>query len=170
MPDRAGRAFAAVACSALVITASVSAAGAASILSSSIVGAKLGGSHIAYERALGKPFRRDNLEGGFSKLVFTKRKLEVYFKGARDAGIAVATWNRAYRTAEGVGPCSSVQKLKAAYGAKLRPFHFLGRLVAYRLGQLVFTVENSKSVGVVALGTTRTAISIALNVTECGGG
>ena len=42
-----------------------------------------------------------------------------------------------------------------------------GRIVAYRLGLLIFTVEGGKRVGVVGLGRGTQAIYVALNATEC---
>ena len=68
------------------------------------------------------------LENNYSRLVFTKRKVEVYFKGTVDKGVEITTWNKAYKTAAGVGPCSTVAKLKAAYGNKLKPFKQGGRI------------------------------------------
>jgi hypothetical protein len=49
------------------------------------------------------------------------RKTEVFFAANAQPGEVITTWNRSYRSAEGVGPCSSFAKLKAAYGSKLKP-------------------------------------------------
>ena len=142
----------------------------AAITAGSIARAQLGLGAGNYERILGRPFRVDNLEGSVSRLVFPRKQVEVYFARPRAAGsaIAVLTWNRTYRASEGVGPCSPVAKLKQAYGAKPRPFRVGGTVSAYLLGELIFTVEGGKRVGVVALGRTRQAVFIALNATECG--
>lgn len=153
----------------LVAAPAASAAARAAITPSSIAGAKLGLSAPAYKRILGAPAVKGELEGGFSRLTFPRRKTEVYFRriGTAGPGYVVATWNRSYRTAEGVGPCSTVARLKAAYGARLKPFTVEGRVVAYALGSLIFTVEGARRVKVVALGKGRRATFIALNVTEC---
>ena len=57
--------------------------------------------------------------------------------------------------------------LKRAYGSRLVPFRQGGRIVAYRLGLLIFAVEGGKRVGVVALGRGTQAAYVALNATEC---
>ena len=68
---------------------------------------------------------------------------------------------------EQIGPCSTVAALKQAYGARLQPFRRGGKAIAYRLGNLVFTTEDGKRVGVVALGRGTAAMYVALNATEC---
>ena len=47
------------------------------------------------------------------------------------------------------------------------PFRQGGRPIAYRLGNLIFTAEDGKRVGVVALGRGTGAVYVALNATEC---
>jgi hypothetical protein len=80
----------------------------------------------------------------------------------------VTTWNRQLRADMGVGPCSTVAALKHAYAGRLAPFREGGRVVAYRLGNLIFTVEGGRRVGVVALGRGTQAVYVALNATGCG--
>ena len=121
---------------ALSVVGAVSAArsGAApTITSTSIAGAKLGLGKIAYRRILGQPVRFQAAGGGalsdpgfqlpqdYARLVFAARKMDVYFAGGVDRAIQITTWNKAYRTAEGVGPCSTFARLKAAYGTRLKP-------------------------------------------------
>ena len=59
----------------------------------------------------------------------TSRKIAVYFASGEPQGeirsgaaraVEITTWNRADRTADGVGPCSTLAQLKAAYGARLK--------------------------------------------------
>src|SRR5439155_20761223 len=127
------------------------ASSAASIQQSSIAGAKLGRHASAYKALLGKPVRKDVLENRYSRLVFTKRKVEVYFKGSVDKGVEITTWNKAYRTSAGVGPCSTVAKLKAAYGSSLKPFKQSGKTYAYTRGKLIFAANGLKHITAVAL-------------------
>ena len=116
---------------------------------------------------MGPPVRIGRLEDGYVRLVSPARKVESYFRTGTPGVAVVATWNRRLRTAEQIGPCSTVAALKRAYGTRLVPFRQGGRVIAYRLGRLIFTVEGGKKVGVVGLGLGRQAMYVALNSTEC---
>src|SRR5262249_3569033 len=96
------------------------AGGTPAITPTSVGGVSVGLTKAAYKRMLGKPYRVDFLENDYSRLVFTKRKMDVYFHGKMDAGVVVGTWNPRLKTAEAIGPCSTVRSLKAAYGSRLR--------------------------------------------------
>jgi hypothetical protein len=140
------------------------AAPAASIQPASIAGARLGLPAAAYKQLLGRPVRKDVLENNYSRLVFTKRKLEVYFKGTVDKGVEITTWNKAYKTGAGIGPCSSVAQLKAD---RIRVFAPGGKVYAYLIGKLIFASNDLKHVTAVALGSGPAAIYVALNATPC---
>ena len=79
-----------------------------------IAGAKLGKGAAAYKAMLGAKVRLETPPTGFhdpdnyTRLVFPKRKINVYFKDGVDSAIQITTWNKAYKTAAGIGPCSSV--------------------------------------------------------------
>ena len=133
-----------------------------------IGGGELGMTRSEYREVFGRPVRTAQLEGGLNRLEFPKLDVEVYFRGSRNAGIGLLTWNRAYRTSVGIGPCSTVSQLRRAYGARLVPFRFGGKLAAYRLGKLTFAVEGGKRVGVVMLAGTNLPVFTALNAPECG--
>jgi hypothetical protein len=133
----------------------------------SIAGIHLGMTQAKAMALLGKPMRLDQLEEGFQRFVSGRQKLEVYFKKGTPGVVTVTTWNRALTTDKQIGPCSSVAALKRAYGAKLKPFWKDGRIVAYRLGNLIFTTEDGRSVAVVGLGRTVPAVYVALNAPEC---
>lgn len=155
---------------ALVLAASAplaSAQKAIDVAPDYIAGIRLGMSQAKAKALLAGPVRLDRLEEGYQRLVSGPQKVEVYFlQGARGV-VTVTTWNRALKTDRQVGPCSSVTALKRAYGTKLRPFRQGGRIVAYRLGNLIFTTEGGRRVGVVALGRTVPAVYVALNAPEC---
>jgi hypothetical protein len=116
----------------------------AAVRPTSIAGAKIGLTHAAYKRILGAPTTVEYLENDYSRLVFTRRKVEVYFHGNVDAGVVVGTWNRSYRTAEGIGPCSAVKALQHTYRGRLARALVGGSFAGYRLGALVFAVEAGR--------------------------
>lgn len=113
-----------------------------------------------------KPLRADLLEDGYQRSVSTKQKVEVYFRKGTPGVAVVTTWNRRLKTAEGIGPCSTVASLKKAYGARLKPFRQSSKTYAYRIGNLVFAIAGSK-VAAVAIGRGPSATYVALNVTPC---
>jgi hypothetical protein len=132
-----------------------------------IAGIHLGMSQTQARAMMTKPVRVDRLEDGYLRLVSPRQKLESYFRTGTKGVAVVTTWNRTLQTDEQIGPCSTVAVLKKAYGRRLVPFKQGGRAVAYRLGNLIFTVEGGKKVGVVALGRGTAAVYVALNATEC---
>jgi hypothetical protein len=153
---------------ALLCTASLaSAQGASGIASASIIGIKLGMTHGQARALLGKPVRVDRLEDGYDRLVSERKRVEAYFRAGSTGVVVVATWSRALRTGEHVGPCSTVAALKGAYGSRLRQFRQAGKTVAYRLGNLIFAAPNGTRVTAVAVGRGTAAIYVALNVPAC---
>jgi hypothetical protein len=137
------------------------------ITPTSIAGVRLAMTRAQATARMSPPVRIDRLEDGYLRLVSPGRKVESYFRTGTPGVAVVATWNRRLRTAEQIGPCSTVAALRRAYGSRLVPFRQGGRIVAYRLGRLIFTVEGGKKVGVVGLGLGRQAMYVALNSTEC---
>ncbi len=111
--------------------------------------------------------RADRLEDGYDRLVSGKQKVEVYFRKGATGVVVVTTWNKTLRTDKRIGPCSTVTALKKAYGSRLKPFRQRTKVVAYRLGDLIFTAESGARVGVVALGRGTAAVYVALNAPEC---
>jgi len=132
-----------------------------------IVGIKLGMTQARATAVLRKPVRTDRLEEGYLRLVSGAQRVEVYFKQGARGVVTVTTWNRVLRTGKQIGPCSSVAALKRTYGATLKPFKQGGRIVAYRLGNLIFTAEGGRTVGVVALGRDVASVYVALNAPAC---
>jgi hypothetical protein len=133
-----------------------------------VAGIQLGMTQAKAVSFLTKPVRTDHLEDGYLRLVSPRQKVEAYFRTGTKGVAVVTTWNRRLQTDEQIGPCSTVTALKHAYGSKLVPFRMGGGTVlAYRLGNLVFTVQDGKRVGVVALGRGNPAVYVALNATPC---
>jgi hypothetical protein len=131
-----------------------------------IVGIKLGMTQPKANTLLRKPVRIDRLEEGYLRLVSGGQRVEVYFKKGAAGVVTVTTWSKTLRTDKQIGPCSTIAALKRAYGAKLKPFKQAKRTVAYRLGNLIFTVHGAK-IGVVGLGRDTASVYVALNAPTC---
>jgi tRNA A-37 threonylcarbamoyl transferase component Bud32 len=131
------------------------------ISQTSIAGATLGLKMNAYKRLFGRGWREDVLtQADFPILIHHPRRQSVYFDGKSRKAIILTTWNRNHRTAEGVGPCSSVEELKDAYGSDVKPSRWntiKGKVYAYTVGEnLLFAVGGlppnpGKTVTAVAL-------------------
>jgi len=133
----------------------------ASISQAAIAGATLGQTQSAYKRLYGPGWRSDLLTTpGFPALIFAHRKQSIYFDPDTGRSMIVTTWNPDHRTAAGVGPCSSLEELKSAYGSELKPSRWNtqeGKIYAYTVGpNLLFAFSGrppnpSKQVTAVAL-------------------
>jgi predicted Ser/Thr protein kinase len=132
--------------------------GPASISQTAIAGLKLGLPVEAYTQRFGG-WRAETLtELGFAALTFQSPKVAVYFPPKGKKAIIITTWNRDHRTAKGVGPCSTRQELKSAYGEELTPAKSVTstereRVPAYLVGRnLLFAMSpDFRTVQVVAL-------------------
>ena len=61
----------------------------------------------------------------YPTLVFLRRKVAVYFPdGWQSKAKIITTWDEKFDTAKGVGPCSTIDDLKAAYGDGVRADHW----------------------------------------------
>jgi hypothetical protein len=92
----------------------------------------------------------------FPALSFPDRKVAVYFPEHGSRAIIITTWNPDNKTAAGVGPCSSLDDLRRAYGANVRPSPHAtqkGKVWAYLVGKnLLFAVRpDTEVVATVAL-------------------
>jgi hypothetical protein len=160
MEARIKRILTAAVCASIVAFATTAAAETPGITQESIGGVKLGLSPATYKRLIGEPAFKlplthpDKKPTGFWRLVFPR--LSVYFQPKRSRGGAViTTWDRTYKTALGMGPCSTLTELKLAYGNQLKPSKFNtqhGVVFAYTLGKnLIFASNNRRYVEVVGL-------------------
>jgi hypothetical protein len=157
---------------AIVVAAAALPSGSAALTASpaitatSLAAAKLGLGKSAYAHMLGAPFRYQAAGGGdlgqpgfqqpanYTRLVFAKRKMDVYFKDGVDRAIQITTWNKSYRTAEGIGPCSTVPELKQAYGSRLKRSKWStqnGHTYVYTVGDLMFAAADLTHVTAVGL-------------------
>jgi serine/threonine-protein kinase len=109
-----------------------SAAAAPAITQTSIAGARLGLHRADYERILGPAVpvsQPPDIPGGpsteYPTLVFEEPKVWVFFPGGFDGtGEIIVTWNEDFKTAADIGPCSTIDELKAAYGDRVKPDHW----------------------------------------------
>ena len=118
----------------------------ATITPTSIAGARLGDSNVFLSHMWGGGQRLAMTEPpNYSVLTQHTRNLSAYFIGTGDKTVEITTWNAADRTAEGVGPCSTLAELKKAYGARLKPSPYNthnGVVFAWTVGKhLVFPME-----------------------------
>jgi serine/threonine-protein kinase len=145
----------------VLATEGSSVSGPPTITQTAIDGAKLGLPAASYHRLFGETGRRDTFDlPGYPVDIFQDRETSVYYPDSGGKGIIVTTWNRTFKTAEGIGPCSSIAAAKAAYGSKFEPAShntIKGKVYAYTLGKnLVFAASGkpphpSKTVTAVAL-------------------
>jgi hypothetical protein len=137
----------------LLVVAAVAASGASagtkpSITPSSIAGAKLGLKASAYKKLFGKPVRKDVLRfpTNWTRLAFTKRRIGVYLN-LKGRAVVVTTWNKKDKTAEGIGPCSSIAEAKATYGSRFVPTDagtHAGVTITWTVGHVMFAAETGR--------------------------
>jgi len=116
------------------------------ITQASIAGAKLGLTQTAYKELYGIGWRSDVVtEPGFPVLIYQHRREAIYFDPDTRRGIIITTWNRDHRTAEGIGPCSTIEELKSVYGSALKPSRWSsqeGKVYAYTFGKNLLFAAN----------------------------
>ena len=132
-----------------------------SITQTAIAGATLGFTESAYKELYGLGWRADVVTApSFPVLIFQFRRQAIYFDPDTRRANIITTWNENHRTAAGVGPCSTIEELKSAYGSALKPSRWStqqGKVYAYTLGKnLLFAASGrppnpSKFVTAVAL-------------------
>jgi serine/threonine-protein kinase len=123
---------AAVAGGVVLATHGGSASGSPAITQTSIAGARLGLRRAEYEKILGpavpisQPPEAPGLPSTeYATLAFDGPKVWVFFPDGFDAtGQIIVTWNEEFKTDAGIGPCSSIERMKAVYGDGVRPDHW----------------------------------------------
>jgi hypothetical protein len=93
---------------------------------------------------------------GFTSLVFGPRSIAVFFAPRAKRASIITTWNKADRTAEGIGPCSTVEQMKRAYGDAAQPTESGtfddGTIWSWAVGDnLLFNSQNHRTITAVAL-------------------
>jgi hypothetical protein len=104
--------------------------------------APLGLKYDDYKSIFGVGYRDDVfVTPNFPVLYYFDRGFGIYFRRPGTNAVIETTWNKHYRTAAGVGPCTSITRLKHVYGNALRPSpantsH--GIPYAYVIGHMIF--------------------------------
>jgi tRNA A-37 threonylcarbamoyl transferase component Bud32 len=144
------------------------------------VNAPLGLRSNEYKTIFGVGWREDVfVPPQFPVLYYFDREFGIYAGGRGKPSIIMTTWNRHYTTAAGVGPCTSIARLKAVYGNALRPSPqntFEGKAYAYVIGHMIFGANGPPghpsptvtSVGVFRGTTLGFAAFVTLNEPSCG--
>ena len=87
----------------------------------SIRGARLGDSNVLLAKLWGGGQKLTmDTPGNYSVLTQRSRNVSAYFIGTTDKAVEITTWNKNDRTAEGIGPCSTLTDLRRAYGKRLK--------------------------------------------------
>jgi serine/threonine-protein kinase len=101
------------------------------ITQTSIAGARLGLRRAAYEKILGAAVPVNlppDLPGApsseYAMLAFEDKIWAFFPDGLEGTATIIVTWDEKYKTAEGIGPCSTIDELKAAYGDRVRPDYY----------------------------------------------
>jgi hypothetical protein len=105
--------------------------GPPAITQTSIAGARLGLHRAAYEKILGHAVPASlppDLPGApsseYAMLAFEDKVWAFFPDGLEGTATIIVTWDERYKTAEGIGPCSTIDELKAAYGDRVKPDHY----------------------------------------------
>jgi hypothetical protein len=118
------------------------------ITQTAIAGARLGKPAAAYDRLFDEKGRKDffNLPQ-FDVDIFGDRGVSVSFERGVDKGIIVTTWNKAFKTADGIGPRSTIADAKATYGSRFKPdphSTIKGQVYTFSLGKNLVFAANGK--------------------------
>jgi predicted Ser/Thr protein kinase len=103
--------------------------GRAEISQTAIAGAPLGREPQYYRKHFGPVAFSMTGFAHFPTMTFQGPEVAVFFPAHKREGIPgphehahiIATWNKTYRTAAGIGPCSTLAAAQSAYGARWKP-------------------------------------------------
>jgi hypothetical protein len=135
------------------------AVGAPTITQSSIAGVELGRPRAFYQQRFGPAKELELTEWGFDipGLSFGEPQVGVYFRVDAERADVITTWSKQDRTVAGIGPCSTLEEMKRAYGDAVRPSPHARspdgkKVFAYVVGSnLLFATQDLKTVTAVAL-------------------
>jgi hypothetical protein len=126
------------------------------ITRTSIDGVTLGRRAGFYKRTLGG-YQSSVVDPGFPTLSFEMPAISVYFPKHSRRAFIITTWNRTFRTAEGIGPCSTLALMHQIYGRRVVPTYAGsspdGKVhSSWQLGRsLLFMTQDHKTISSVVL-------------------
>jgi serine/threonine-protein kinase len=127
----------------------------AAITQTSVVGVPLGRLQGFYKQRFGAWRAQELTEPKFPSLAFQQRQVAVYFPARKQPAHIVTTWNRDARTDRGIGPCSTIEEMKRAYGDDAEPTwagHNNSGQYSYAVGDnLLFVTQDLKTIADVVL-------------------
>jgi len=144
------------------------------------VNAPLGLKSDEYKAIFGVGWREDRfVPPQFPVLYYFDRGFGIYFDQPGGTAIIMTTWNKHYETAAGVGPCTSIARLKDVYGNALQPSSAStvnGKVYAYKVGHVIFGANGPPghpsatvtAVGVYSGTTLGYAAYVTLSEPTCG--
>lgn len=101
------------------------------ITQTSIAGARLGLHRADYERILGHAIpvnQPPDIPGApsseYATLAFEDKVWAFFPDGLEGTATIIVTWNEEHTTTKGIGPCSTIDELKAAYGDRVQPDYY----------------------------------------------
>lgn len=146
----------ALATAALLIGVAPSAKAKVAITERSIDGVALGHRAAYYKALMPGQIRLQDVPVAHDRsLAFQQPEIAVYFPLKGGSARIVTTWNRRFRTAAGIGPCSTLAAMKAAYGSRVAPSWAGspgGQHWSWALGRnLLFVTQDHRTIADVVL-------------------
>jgi len=127
----------------------------ASITQTAIHGVSLGHRESWYKDLLGGYSASTDSGSSYAALHFQQPGIAAYFPRAGRPAVIVTAWNRNYRTAAGIGPCSTLAAMRRAYGDRVGPDPHAthGKNVgAWMLGKnILFETQDQRTISAVVL-------------------
>jgi serine/threonine-protein kinase len=128
------------------------------ITESSIDGLGLGHTASYYAKTMNQGWKSSILsQPGFPEMSFQQPEVGVIFPKRGKRSFIITTWNRRFRTAAGIGPCSTLAQMHKVYGTRVPPAwagssHDGKKHTSWQLGRnLLFVTQDRRTISTVVL-------------------